>query len=34
MLPEGALAALILAFNDLEQTALVMGGRIFANDYR
>jgi hypothetical protein len=34
MLPEGALAALIFAFNDLEKTALVMGGSIFANDYR
>ena len=34
MLSQGALAALIVAFNDLEQTALIVGGSVFANNDR
>lgn len=34
MLSKGALTALIVAFNDLEQTALVVGCSIFANNNR
>ena len=34
MLSKGTLAALIIAFDDLEQTALVVGGSVFTNNDR
>jgi hypothetical protein len=34
MLSKDALAAFIVAFNDLEQTALVVGRSVFANNDR